>query len=369
MSLAIDLAKKWYWKTWTNPLVWAILVKDWKIIWKWYHKKFWWAHAEVEAINSVKKKSDIKWSTMYVTLEPCMHYWKTAPCADLVLKSWISELIIWSLDPNTIASWSAEMFKSKWIKVSLWVLKKQCENINGEFFNMHLHNKCYVIAKIASSLDWCVALSNWESKWITNKEARENWRRLRWEVDAILVGINTVLKDDPLLTTRIKWKKNPIRVVLDSKLRINKDANILNQDAKTIIFQWNWKLNENWKLIHWELIENWKLKTENWPWIHETIKLKWDRVSPKEVLKLLYDKWVRKVLIEWWASIITSFLKQWLIDKLVHYQSPIILWWDGKKMIWDLAFLSIDKSYKLELVKTKKIWDNLRRDYLVNQID
>ncbi len=358
MSIAISLAKKWYWKTWSNPLVWAVVVKDNIVIWKAYHEEFWRAHAEVKAITSVDDIEDLHWASLFVTLEPCNHTGKTPPCSDLIIKSWIKKVYIGSLDPNTEASWWVKTLKQAWIKVEIWILENECMKINNEFFKIHKDKNVYVIAKTASSLDWAIALSNWKSKWITNEKARRDWRKLRWEVDAIIVWINTVIADDPLLTARSKWLKNPVRVILDSSLRIWKNAKVLNQDAKTIIF-----CSEN---LNWN---DFKFQSKKWQYIHEIIKQKWDKICPWELLKVLYDKWLKKILIEWWPTVLSSFFREWFVDKLISYQSPIILGWDAKSMLWNLSLTSLSRACKLELVKSKKMWDNLRRDYNIIKDD
>lgn len=375
MQIAIKLAKKWYWKTGLNPLVWCVIVKNEKIIWKWYHKKFWWNHAEINVINSVKNKKDLIWSILYVTLEPCNHYGKTPPCTKAILESWIKDVIIWSLDPfnsksiiandskaiqkmnkwlkheNNFNNWVKwiEFLKQHWIKTISWILKKECEEINKEFFAIHKEKRCFVIAKIASSLDWWIALKNWESKWITNELARKDGRKLRWEVDWILVWINTILKDDPLLTTRIKWNKNPVRIVLDPNFKISKNANVLNWDVKTIVFIQRHCEERSDVAIQWNEI----ITTNHYNW----------KFDLNDISKILYKKWIKKLLIEWGPSTITSFLKEWLIDKIIHYQSSQILWWDSVKMIWDLGLQNLEKSIKLKPVFTKKLWDDIRRDY------
>lgn len=351
MRMAIWLAKKWYWKTWGNPLVWSIIAKDWKIIWKWYHKKFWWNHAEIEAINSVQNKKDINWSSIYITLEPCNHFWKTPPCTKEILKHWFSKVIIWSKDPNKKASWWTQELQKHGINVLTWILSKECEEINKEFFCIHKEKRCYVTVKIASSIDWCIALKNWNSKWITNENTRKDSRKLRWETDAILVWINTVINDNPLLTTRIKWKLNPIRIVFDSNFRTPLNSNILNKDSKTIIF--TTKNNKDKKT---NLEKKW----------HEIIVFSWNKINSRKALEYLYTKWIERIFIEWWPTIITEFLKNWLVNKLIHYTSPIIFWWDAKHMIWNLNLTNLKNWIKLRQIYSKKINDNIRTDYIIN---
>ena len=351
MNQAISLAKKWYWKTLSNPLVWAVILKNNKVIWKWYHKKYWNAHAEINAINSVKNKNDLRWSTLYVTLEPCNHHWKTPPCTQAIIDSWISKVIIWLLDPNKQAWWWAKLLEKNWIKIS--ILENKSKEINKEFFNIHEKKQCFVMAKIASSLDGAIALNNWESKWITWALARKDWRHLRWEVDWILVWINTVLIDNPTLTTRIRWKNNPTRIVLDSNLQTPLESNILNKDAKTIIITTtnNGKSEEINKMGH------------------EVIELTWKKVDLGETLKKLHWIWLKRILIEWGPTIITAFLKKWLIDKIIHYQSPTILWSDSKKMTWPFNLTNLKNSIKLELIKRKNLWNDLRQDFNIANND
>ena len=236
MEIALELAKKGAGKVNPNPMVGAVIVKDGKVIAQGYHEEYGKSHAEVNAFNNALE--DVRGATMYVTLEPCSHYGKTPPCVEKIIEKKISRVVIGMVDPNPIVRGQGiEKLLSQGIEVVTGVLEEKCKKLNEVFIKYITLKKPFVIMKTAMSIDGKIATSSGESKWITKEESRKQVHKLRNEVSAIMVGVNTVIKDDPELTCRIENRKNPIRVIVDSALRIPSDSKVIKgaNKVKTII--------------------------------------------------------------------------------------------------------------------------------------
>ncbi|SHG47413.1 diaminohydroxyphosphoribosylaminopyrimidine deaminase [Flavobacterium fluvii] len=221
-------------------MVGSVIVHDGKIIGEGWHKKSGEPHAEVNAINSVKDKSLLKKSTIYVSLEPCSHFGKTPPCCNLIIENNIPNVVIGTVDPNIkVAGNGIKKLMEAGINVTVGVLENECNELNKRFFTFHEKKRPYIILKWAESQDGFIApLSKSEQKpvWITNEFSRQLVHKWRSEEQAILVGTNTVIDDNPKLDVRDWTGKNPARIVLDQNNRIPKDSHIFNNQVKTIVF-------------------------------------------------------------------------------------------------------------------------------------
>ncbi|MBC7189335.1 bifunctional diaminohydroxyphosphoribosylaminopyrimidine deaminase/5-amino-6-(5-phosphoribosylamino)uracil reductase RibD, partial [Candidatus Aerophobetes bacterium] len=236
MRLALSLARKGEGKVSPNPMVGAVLIKNGKIVGKGYHRYFGGPHAEVEAIEDAGKKA--KGSSLFVTLEPCCHFGKTPPCTDAIIKSGIKEVFVATIDPNPLNEGKGiRVLKKAGIKVEVGICEKEARELNRWFFKFIKENIPYVIVKSAASLDGKIATFRGDSKWITSEKARRWGKNLRFYADAILVGINTVIKDDPQLLPP-KKKERFFRLILDTHLNIPLKAKVLeNQDiSPTLVF-------------------------------------------------------------------------------------------------------------------------------------
>ncbi len=222
MRIAIDLAKRGAGWVNPNPLVGAVVVKENRIIGKGWHTKFGALHAEREALAGCSENP--AGATVYVTLEPCCHWGKTPPCTQALCEAQVSRVVIGSSDPNPlVAGKGVKQLKDAGIDVVEGVLQKECDEINRVFFHYIQTKTPYVIAKYAMTLDGKIATKTGASRWITSEVARKRVHQDRQSYSAIMVGINTVLQDDPQLTCRLEGEevKNPLRVVVDSSLRIS----------------------------------------------------------------------------------------------------------------------------------------------------
>ena len=241
-------------------MVGSVIVANGKIIGEGWHKKAGEPHAEVHAINSVKDKSQLKDATIYVSLEPCSHFGKTPPCADLIVRSEIPRVVIGTVDPNhQVAGKGIERLKNAGIEVTVGVLEKECQELNKRFFTFHNQKRPYIILKWAESQDAFIAPSpkpNHERApiWITNPYSRQLVHKWRSEEQAILVGTQTVLADNPKLDTRDWQGQHPTRILIDQKGRIPEESYVLDQSVPTLIFT-SKKDNKNKENCTFEIID------------------------------------------------------------------------------------------------------------------
>lgn len=236
----IELAKNGLGTTYPNPLVGSVIVYEDKIIGEGWHKKSGEPHAEVNAVNSVKDKSLLKKATIYVSLEPCSHFGKTPPCCDLIIQNKIPNVVIGTVDPNIkVAGNGIKKLMEAGIHVTVGILEEECSELNKRFFTFHEKKRPYIILKWAESKDGFIApkeKSETKPVWITNQYSRQLVHKWRTEEQAILVGTQTAIDDNPKLNARDWFGNNPIRVVLDQNNRIPKDNYIFDNQVKTIVF-------------------------------------------------------------------------------------------------------------------------------------
>ena len=236
MRMAIELAKRGAGAVNPNPMVGAVVVKNGEVIGRGHHKFFGGPHAEVYALEEAGEKAE--GATIYVTLEPCSHYGKTPPCAKKIIDMGIKKCFIGSSDPNPkVAGKGVAMLKEAGIEVVENVLKEECDEVNQVFFKYIKTKIPYLFVKCGITLDGKIALSNGISKWITNSIAREKVQYYRNKFMGIMVGINTVLTDNPSLTARIENGVNPFRIIVDPNLQIDENCKVVknNEDEKTVI--------------------------------------------------------------------------------------------------------------------------------------
>ncbi|MFN7675664.1 bifunctional diaminohydroxyphosphoribosylaminopyrimidine deaminase/5-amino-6-(5-phosphoribosylamino)uracil reductase RibD [Flavobacterium sp.] len=251
INRCIQLAKNGLGTTYPNPLVGSVIVYDNKIIGEGWHKKSGEPHAEVNAINAVKDKSLLSKSTIYVSLEPCSHYGKTPPCCDLIVAHKIPNIVVGTIDPNSkVAGKGIKRLIENGVNVTVGILEKECNELNKRFFTFHNKKRPYIILKWAESLDGFIAPLAKEKKepvWISNAFSRQLVHKWRSEEQAILIGTNTVIEDNPKLDVRDWTGKNPVRIVLDRTGKIAEDYFVKDLKTKTIIIteQDNLTISEN----------------------------------------------------------------------------------------------------------------------------
>lgn len=297
----IELAQNGFGTTYPNPMVGSVIVYEGKIIGEGWHKKAGEPHAEVNAVQSVKDKSLLKKATIYVSLEPCSHFGKTPPCCDLIIANKIPNVVVGTVDPNEkVAGRGIKRLIENGINVTVGVLEDECNELNKRFFTFHQKKRPYIILKWAESQDGFLAPEkaiDQERKpiWITNQYSRQLVHKWRSEEQAILVGTQTVIDDNPKLNTRDWSGNNPVRVVLDQNNRISKDSFVFDDTVKTIVFT----KSEN------------NLSTENT--IFEKIDFNEKMVS--QILDVLYQHQIQSIIIEGGRQTLQSFIDSDLWDE------------------------------------------------------
>ena len=283
-----------------NPMVGAILVYDGKIISEGYHKKYGQAHAEPNAILPVQNTEILQKSTLYVTLEPCSHYGKTPPCADLIIRSGIPKVIIGTLDPNPkVAGRGVQLLKNAGVEVEVGVLEAECRELNKRFFMFQENKRPFILLKWAQTADGFMDNVRTSAEvnplLISNGVTGQLTHKMRSENQAILVGTNTVLLDNPSLTVRNWHGKNPVRVAIDRKSVIPADYKILDDQHPTLILT-SEKNRKNGKQT-------------------EYIVCECSNDNPEYILQILYERNIHSVLVEGGARLLNCFLKNDLWDE------------------------------------------------------
>ncbi|QKS73221.1 bifunctional diaminohydroxyphosphoribosylaminopyrimidine deaminase/5-amino-6-(5-phosphoribosylamino)uracil reductase RibD [Paenalkalicoccus suaedae] len=349
MQVAIDLASITHGQTSPNPLVGCIIVKNGEVVGMGAHLKAGMEHAERHALAMAKEKA--KGATLYCTLEPCSHTGRTSPCADAIVDAGVAKVIIASDDPNPkVAGNGIKRLRDAGIEVISGVLKEKADELNHGFFYHVMNKKPFVTLKMATSIDGKIATKHNESKWITSEEARLDGHKLRHQHDAILVGIETAIKDDPSLTTRLpEGGKNPIRVVLDRTLRISEDAKVLNDDAPSIIFTTN-DVSE-------QKVERVKSKT--------TLVIQLEELSIDAILHSLYKNNVTSVLIEGGGTIHDSFIRSGYFNQVIHYQAPLLIGGrEAPSAVSGTGIEALNDAPRLKLVSVDQIGPDIKAVYM-----
>jgi diaminohydroxyphosphoribosylaminopyrimidine deaminase/5-amino-6-(5-phosphoribosylamino)uracil reductase len=313
MKRALRLAEKGRGRTSPNPMVGAVLVKRGKVVGDGYHARAGEPHAEIIAIRNAGEKA--KGATLYLNLEPCTHYGKTPPCVPAVIKAGVRKVVIGIEDPNPLVKGrGVAHLKQAGLDVKVGILEKECHRLNEAFSKYIVQHEPFVILKMAATLDGKLATRNGESQWITGETSRRFVHRLRDQVDGVVVGIGTVLKDDPMLTARIRRGRDPYRIVLDSRLRIPENAKVVDlSPSKTIV--------ATTEMASQDKIERLRKKG-----VRVLISdSKAGRVDLRSSLLKLAELGLMSLLVEGGSQINGSFLDQGLIDKIFLFLSPKLI--------------------------------------------
>ncbi len=304
MQRCLQLAKNAEGNTYPNPMVGSVIVHEGKIIGEGYHCKAGEPHAEVNALRSVKDETLLKDSILYVNLEPCAHYGKTPPCSKLIIEKAIPKVIIGCVDDfSEVAGKGIEMMKKAGVAVEVGVLEKESRELNRRFFTYHNKKRPYVILKWAQTLDGFIDVDRestlyGQPTWITNEWARRAVHKQRSTEQAVLVGTQTALKDNPSLTVRDWVGEQPIRVVIDRKCKLPSTLNLFDRLHPTIVFN--------------------EIKTSEEKNM-EYIKLDYSKDIAQQILDVLWERQIQSVIIEGGSATIDSFIKTNLWDEAFKY--------------------------------------------------
>ena len=304
MNRCLELARQGEGLTAPNPMVGSVIVCEEKIIGEGFHHEFGGSHAEVHAINSVKDTSLLERSTLYVNLEPCAHYGKTPPCAELIVFHRIPRVVIGTVDPFAkVSGKGIEILKNAGVKVTIGVLEKECIEINRRFFTFHEKKRPYIILKWAQTLDGFIDSERTSGKpvWISNELSRILVHRQRTEEAAILIGTNTAIMDNPSLTVRAWSGRQPVRMALDRQNRMPDTLTLKDGKIPTIIFTES-DIESRQNL--------------------EFVRLDFNNSLLKQILDFMYSRTIQSVIVEGGRQLLQSFIDDKLWDEAFIYTGP-----------------------------------------------
>jgi len=356
MQSALKLAEKGIGSVEPNPAVGCMIVKAGQLIGKGYHKRFGGPHAEVNAIADCRTLGITpEGATMYVTLEPCCHQGKTGPCTETIINARIARVIAATTDPSAHATGKGlEELRRAGIAVEVGLCEQEARRLNAPFFKYATTGKAWVVLKWAQSLDGKLAYADQsaEKRWITNELSRSDAHRLRRRVGAILVGINTVLADDPLLTPRPSKGKKPLRVVLDEALKMPLGCRILRttKTSPVLVYTRETAVEANAKLVG-------RMQKKG------AEVLAYDGPGELPDLRVLLDglgkRGIQQVLVEGGPHVAASFLREGLVDEICVYVAPKVLGGDGTASIGE-PMAVLEHVVRLHHVQIKAFGDDVR---------
>lgn len=349
MRLAMQLAGNAIGRTSPNPLVGAVIVKDNRVVGCGWHRKAGTPHAEVHALNQAGELA--QGADVYVTLEPCAHYGKTPPCAKALVEAKVKNVYGGLLDVNPkVAGKGFKILEDAGIHVEYGFLQDELRKQNEVFFKWIEHKKPFVVLKAAMTLDGKIATATGQSKWITNETSRAYGYKLRDIYDGIMVGINTVIEDNPMLTSRVDGGKNPIRIVVDSSLKIDINANVVqDKSAKTIIATTD-KANKD-KIL--------KLQAQDIDVI-VVDKDENDKVDIEKLLDILGQQNICSILVEGGATLSGSFVAKKLVDKVYFFIAPKIIGGkEAKTPVAGTGILNLQEALALKDIQIEKLEEDV----------
>ena len=301
MRRALEIALNGQGYTSPNPMVGCVIVANGKVIGEGWHRQYGGPHAEVNAVNAVEDHTILPSSTVYVTLEPCSHYGKTPPCADMLISKKVGRVVVGCLDPNPlVAGRGIQKLQKAGISTTTGILESETQQLNKRFFTFQTKKRPYIVLKWAETADGFIARENFDSKWISNTYSRKLVHRMRAIEDAVLVGTNTARHDDPTLNVRDWEGKDPLRLVVDNQLLLPQSLKLFDGTLPTICYN--------------------LLKDESIPNI-DYVKL--DRASFLDgLLDDLYNRKILSAMVEGGTKLISSFLDSGLWDEAWVFKSP-----------------------------------------------
>lgn len=351
MAEALRQAKKGEYSVRVNPRVGCVIVKDGKIIGCGYHAHQGHPHAEINALNSIKN-NDTADATAYITLEPCLHYGRTPPCVDALIKAELNRVVVAMTDPNPLVNGKGlEKLNKQGIKISSNILENEARELNKGFIKRLTRKLPYITTKSAISLDGVIALANGESKWITSEQARYDAHKLRARSCAILTGVGTVIADDPKLTVRLSEDGNdylnPTRVILDTNFSIPLGANVLKEPGRTLIYTCSENV-EKQNALHSKNVEI------------VNINKCGRHVDILAVMQDLAEREINEVLVESGPTLMGVLIENSMIDEMIIYMAPHLLG-AGNIGIANLTKLkNIKDRIQLNIIETSIIGEDLK---------
>ena len=357
MRQALDLARKGEGYVSPNPMVGCVIIsKDGERIGAGYHQKYGEAHAEVNAVESVKSKKELKDATVYVSLEPCSHFGKTPPCSSMLAKLPILRVVVAHQDPNSKVNGAGlSEIRNAGIQVDVGIMQKEAEDLNEFFIHHQTYGRPFITLKIAQTADGYTAAPDGDSKWISGKESRKLVHQWRSKYDAVLVGRSTTMADNPSLTVRHVSGRQPKRIVIDGPYELPKELNLFSDkyEEKTTIITWNKKASET------DADPMLKLMKQNY-FRGEIIQVskKDGHVNLQQAFKELGLRGITSVLVEGGQQLSSALLKEGLVDKLELFISPKMLG-GGTRSVLNLGINRMRDIVDLKEVSWTKVGDDM----------
>jgi diaminohydroxyphosphoribosylaminopyrimidine deaminase/5-amino-6-(5-phosphoribosylamino)uracil reductase len=351
MERALALARRGKGRTSPNPMVGAVVVREGRVVGEGYHLRAGSDHAEVIALQEAGELTP--GSTLYVTLEPCCHYGKTPPCTERIIAAGISRVVSCMVDPNPLVQGKGfERLKEAGIRVEWGLLEEEARRLNEAYLKFIISGLPFVILKGAASLDGKIATRTGSSRWITGPPARERVHRMRDEVDAVLVGIGTVLKDDPELTTRLPGGegKDPKRIVLDSQGRLPLHSKVVvsPSTAGTLLVTTPSCPPEKVKELESRGVEVWKVEGKE------------GKIPLRPLLKRLAERGIVSLLIEGGSEVNASALEEGIVDKMVLFLAPRLLGGSvAPSLVGGKGVGRLEEAWTLENISVERLGDDI----------
>ena len=348
MNLAYNLANKGKGMTSPNPMVGALVVKAGRIIGKGYHKKAGFSHAEITALEEAGSKA--KGATLYVTLEPCVHFGRTPPCVDTIIKSGVKNVIVGMIDPNPLINGrGVARMKEYGIAIKVGFLENKLKKLNEVFIKYITKRMPFVTVKIAQSLDGKIATKTGDSKWITSDKSRAYAHKVRVNFDAIMVGVNTVLRDNPKLDAWFS-KKHPIKIITDSHLSTPENAGIFSGNSPVVI--------ATIPAVAGQETDNRKILSRKAKILE--VKEKSGEVNLRDMMKKLARLEITNILVEGGGTLIGSLFDEGLVDKVMFFISPKII--GGKESLSSVmgrGIARIDNAVKIRNITLRHFGEDI----------
>ena len=324
-------------------MVGAVLVRDGKVIATGFHRRAGEDHAEIVALKRAGAKA--KGATLYINLEPCSHYGRTPPCSRALISAGVKEVVAGMEDPNPLVGGKGfRQLRRAGIRVRAGILEEECRRLNEAFIKYITRRLPFVTLKLAASLDGKIAAVTGDARWISSEDSRRAVHRLRNRMDAVVVGVETVIADDPQLTCRISNGRNPCRVILDSRLRIPLSAQLLRQPdpEKNIIVTGDRSRRKKINALE-------ALGARVWQ-----VKLRRGRIPWATIVKRLAEQGALSVMIEGGATTATWALQEKVVDRILFFYAPMILGGDGRVMIDRLGVKRVKQAIRIQDMQVRK---------------
>jgi len=353
MAMAVDLARRGVGKVEPNPAVGAVLVKKGRIIGRGYHRRFGSAHAEIDALKNCTQSP--KGATLYVTLEPCCHHGKTPPCTEAILAAGIRRVVAACRDPfSQVSGKGIGALRKAGLRVDVGLLRSEAQQLNAWYFKFHRHHLPYVTVKWAQTIDGKWAARSGQSRWITGVEARRRAHRLRARCDAVLVGVGTVRRDDPMLNVRLVKGTSPRRIVVDAHLRIGLDRKLVRtaDRIETVIAC-------DRRSVDRRPAKRRKLERQNCQVL--PLPSRGGKIDLRKLLERLADMNIQRLLVEGGATLTGQFLKDRLADEAVIFIAPTLAA-DARALTLD-AFMPALPTEFIKLVNPR--WRRIGADLMI----